>query len=224
MGWGVMASWGLAFFQGAVTYSGALAQRDAAMASAQAYADAAERRQTLLTKQLHNEWINYSSNERRTLDEQGAAKELLLARSDQLLGRVKSQYTGAKSGSGTSLDLVESQRNQASGALYKLVQAKLTGQAERASTYKSRKTLIQTMGDNDIKELESTADVMRQNATRMFDHQRSWGVASAFFGGLVSGASAFTKKSDWIKTDPGKAVTASSDGKDWSSRNEWAPW
>ena len=62
------------------------------------------------------------------------------------------------------------------------------------------------MGDNDIKELESTADVMRQNATRMFDHQRSWGVASAFFGGLVSGASAFTEKSDWIKPYTGNTV------------------
>ena len=72
-GWGVMASWGLAFLQGGTALYGAKAQRDAAMASAQAYADAAKRRQTLLTKQLHNEWINYSSNERRTLDEQGAA-------------------------------------------------------------------------------------------------------------------------------------------------------
>ena len=88
---------GTRLLQGGTALYGAKAQRDAAMASAQAYADAAKRRQTLLTKQLHNEWINYSSNERRTLDEQGAAKELLLARSDQLLGRVKAQYTGAKS-------------------------------------------------------------------------------------------------------------------------------
>jgi len=186
MGWGYIAFIIVAgLVQSSAAASGADARRKAAKARAAALEAYAAELKTLLTKKKHFLQLDYHSGEHAILNKQSAAKELLLARADQMIGKTTAAAggSGVKSGEGTTHDLVVSQRGHGQEALSRLMDQMTAGVETRSAKHTRSRTLLSTKMNTEINRIEENADVMKENADTMHEFESKWGVLAAFFGG-----------------------------------------
>ena len=184
--WGyVLIIAGVGLIQAMSSSHGADARRKAAKARAAALDAYAAELKTLLTKRKHSMQLDYHSGEHEILNKQGASKQLLLARADQMIGKTTAAAggSGVKSGEGTTHDLVVSQRGHGQEALSRLMDQMTAGVETRSAKHTRSRTLLSTKMNTEINRIKENAKVMRENADTMYDFESKWGVLAAFVGG-----------------------------------------